>query len=144
MGTKLNKKLNIGEDMRLHIGELNIDYYSDSHSESVKKLNKDKTAKLDINFYIEGGSDEKDHEKFLRYKEICDGAFPTELITSKGNYNWIFEGTRLVEFTHRKKMSKFFEGEIIETSLTFDFDCCWGSNDFAAVQRHLQLKKIGL
>ena len=134
--------------MKLHIGDISIDHFGETHSESVKKLNKVKKATIKINFYIyddddKGGS--KDLEMLEKYKDICENRMPSSTISSKHNYNWVFEGVRLVDFTStNKKRSKFFEGYIVETTLNFEFDSCHGTNDLKAAQRHIQLNTIGL
>jgi hypothetical protein len=134
--------------MKLHIGDISIDHFGETHSESVKKLNKVKKATIKINFYIyddddKGGS--KDLEMLEKYKDICENRMPSSIISSKHNYNWVFEGVRLVDFTiTNKKRSKFFEGYIVETTLNFEFDSCHGTNDLKSAQRHIQLNSIGL
>ena len=134
--------------MKLHIGDISIDHFGETHSESVKKLNKQKKATIKINFYIyddddKGGS--KDLELLEKYKDICENRMPNSIISSKHNYNWVFEGVSLVDFTiTNKKRSKFFEGDIVETTLNFEFDSCPGTNDLKSAQRHIQLNSIRL
>lgn len=127
--------------MKLHIGDLCIDYYTDSHVESVKKLNKQKHANVQINFYVELGEDD---EQFNRLKEMCDSGIPEAIITSKANYHWVFEGVKLTEFNHKRRDNKFFDGDMIETILSFTFDRCYGTNDIKVGMRTLQLYKLGL
>lgn len=133
--------------MKLHIGDISIDHFGETHSESVKKLNKVKKATIKINFYLydENKGVDKDLEMLEKYKDICENRMPSCIISSKYNYNWVFEGVRLFDFTiTNKKRSKFFEGDIVETTLIFDFDSCHGTNDLKSAQRHLQLKSLGL
>lgn len=136
--------------MKLHIGDISIDHFGETHSESVKKLNKVKKATIKINFYLydEDKGDkgvDRDLEMLEKYKDICENRMPSCIISSKHNYNWVFEGVRLVDFTHtNNKRSKFFEGDIVETTLIFEFDTCHGTNDLKSAQRHIQLNSIGL
>lgn len=142
--------------MKLHIGDISIDHFGETHNESVKKLNKEKKATIKINFYLyDEERDEieqlakktntRDKEILEKYKDICENRMPSCIISSKHNYNWVFDGVRLVDFTYtNNKRSKFFEGDIVETTLIFEFDSCHGTNDLKSAKRHLQLNSIGL
>ena len=133
--------------MILHIGDISIDYYSDSHSESVKKLNQCKKVTLNISFYMDESNNEaalSEAYKLEKYLDICNNKMPNIIISSKASYNWVFEGVRLVEMKSSKRRSKFFIGEIVETTMTFEFDSCYGINDLTAAKRSITLNKLGI
>lgn len=133
--------------MILHIGDISIDYYSDSHSESVKKLNQYKKVTLNISFYMDESNNEaalSEADKLEKYLDICNNKMPNIIISSKASYNWIFDGVRLVEMKSSKRRSKFFIGEIVETTMTFEFDSCYGINDLTAAKRSITLNKLGI
>jgi len=133
--------------MILHIGDISIDYYSDSHSESVKKLNQYKKVTLNISFYMDESNNEaalSEADKLEKYLDICNNKMPNIIISSKAIYNWVFDGVRLVEMKSSKRRSKFFIGEIVETTMTFEFDSCYGINDLTAAKRSITLNKLGI
>jgi hypothetical protein len=133
--------------MVLHIGDISIDYFGDSHSESVKKLNKDKKATLNINFYMDESDNEstlRESDKLEKYIDIFNNNMPNVIISSKAIYNWVFEGVRPVEMKTNKRRSKFFNGEIVETTMTFEFDTCYGINDLTAAKRSIVLNTLGI
>jgi hypothetical protein len=133
--------------MVLHIGDISIDYFSDSHSESVKKLNKDKKVKLNISFYMDESDNEsalRESDKLEKYIDIFNNNMPNSIISSKATYNWVFEGVKPVEMKSSKRRSKFFSGEIVETTMTFEFDSCYGINDLTAAKRSITLNKLGI
>ena len=135
--------------MLLHIDDLEISFYNDSHSESVKTLNKKKIVTLDINFYLSDEPSKEDDAKreldeSIAYEKICKTNMPITLITSKHNYNWIFEGVKLIDFKKDNKINKFYAGKIIETKMTFEFDNCFGTKDLTATKRTITLNKLGI
>lgn len=133
--------------MVLHIGDISIDYFSDSHSESLKKLNKDKKVTLNISFYMDESDNEfalRESDKLEKYINIFNNNMPNAIISSKASYNWVFEGVRPVEMKSSKRRSKFFIGEIVETTMTFEFDSCYGINDLTAAKRSITLNKLGI
>ena len=135
--------------MLLHIDDLEISFYNDSHNESVKTLNKKKIVTLDINFYLSDEPSKEDDAKreldeSIAYEKICKTNMPITLITSKHNYNWIFEGVKLIDFKKDNKINKFYAGKIIETKMTFEFDNCFGTKDFTATKRTITLNKLGI
>lgn len=133
--------------MVLHIGDISIDYFSDSHSESLKKLNKDKKVTLNIRFYMDELDNEsalRESDKLEKYINIFNNNMPNAIISSKASYNWVFEGVRPVEMKSSKRRSKFFIGEIVETTMTFEFDSCYGINDLTAAKRSITLNKLGI
>ena len=133
--------------MVLHIGDISIDYFSDSHSERVKKLNKDKKLTLNISFYMDESDNEstlRESDKLEKYIDIFNNNMPNVIISSKATYNWVFEGVRPVEMKTNKRKSKFFNGEIVETKMTFEFDTCHGTNDLTAAKRSITLNKLGI
>jgi len=133
--------------MVLHIGDISIDYFSDSHSESVKKLNKDKKVTLNISFYMDESDNEsalRESDKLEKYIDIFNNNMPNAIISSKASYNWVFEGVRPVEMKSSKRRSKFFIGDIVETTMTFEFDTCHGINDLTAAKRSITLNKLGI
>jgi hypothetical protein len=133
--------------MVLHIGDISIHHYSDSHSESVKKLNQCKKVTLNISFYMDESNNEaalNEADKLEKYTDICENRMPSCIISSKHNYNWVFDGVRLVEMKSSKRRSKFFIGEIVETTMTFEFDSCYGINDLTAAKRSITLNKLGI
>jgi hypothetical protein len=133
--------------MVLHIGDISIQYYSDSHSESVKKLNQCKKVTLNISFYMDESNNEaalSEADKLEKYIDICNNNMPNTIISSKASYNWVFEGVRPVEMKSSKRRGKFFIGEIVETTMTFEFDSCYGINDLTAAKRSITLNKLGI
>ena len=133
--------------MLLHIGDLEISFYNDSHSESVKTLNKKKIVTLNINFYIsdepgKASSSKKELDESIAYEKICKTNMPITIITSKHNYNWVFEGVKLIDFEKDCKINKFFPGKIIETKMTFEFDNCFGTKDITTAKRTITLNKL--
>ena len=135
--------------MLLHIGDLEISFYNDSHSESVKTLNKKKIVTLNINFYIsdepgKASSSKKELDESIAYEKICKTNMPITIITSKHNYNWVFEGVKLIDFEKDCKINKFFPGKIIETKMTFEFSNCYGTKDLTTAKRTITLNKLGI